>query len=291
MEKKVIVEEITHLLEVIAEQTETIGKHKAYIPQIELDIIMRNIRNLYERYNELGKLNTLDAPVTKYVEEKMVAEAAKQVVPEIPAAQVAPPVVAEIVEVREVLPVAAEMPADVENTVAETLFTEDTLFVEEKKEEPAVIEEILNPVVEVPEKIEASENAEKKTKLPKKAVADLFSIATNTTIADKFRTENKTLNEKFSNPDKKGKSIADKLQEKPIKDLKAAIGINDKFKFINELFDGNLQGYNECIDKLNGFVSFEEAGSFLDSLKNQNNWANENESFAKLSDMIIRRYL
>lgn len=283
MEKKVIADEIKHLIEVITEQNDTIKKHTSYIPQIELDITMGNIRNLYERYNELQKLNSLDAPVSKYVEEKKAFEVAKTVVHEISTEKEVPQVVAEIVEVREI-PVVAE------ETVSSTLFAGTPPVVEEKKEEPVVAEKISKHVSEVNENKEVLEASEKKTKAHKKASADLFSTAA-TTLADKFKDETKSINEKFSNSEKKEKSLADKMQEKPIKDLKAAIGINDKFKFINELFDGNLQAYNDCVAKLNAFASFEEAGNFLDGLRVENNWANDNESLATLSDMVIRRYL
>jgi hypothetical protein len=324
MEKKVIVEEITHLVEVITEQNAAINEHGAYIPQIELDITMGNIRNLYERYSELQKLNSIDAPVSKYVEEKKTVDVLKQVVPEIPVVKAVQPVVAEIVEVQEIPVVVTEQTIVVEEKISETLFTEDisvkeekkvepevvaespvvveekapvTLFaedipvMEEKKIEPAVVEKVQENIVEIIETNEVDEITEKKTKTVKKASVDLFSSST-VTVADKFKGESHSINERFSSStDKKEKSLADKLHEKPIMDLKAAIGINDKFKFINELFDGNLQAYNECVTKLNGFTSFEEAGTFLDLLKKEYGWANENESFTKLTEMVIRRYL
>lgn len=323
MEKKVIVEEITHLIEVITEQNESINEHRAYIPQIELDITMGNIRNLYERYNELQKLNSLEAPVSKYVEEKKTVEVSKQVVLETPVVKVVSPVVAEIAEVQEIPAVITEQTVVIEEKVSETLFTEVTSVVEEKKVEPAivaespavveekahgslfeenipvveeikvepaVVEKVQENIVEIIESKEDDEITEKKTKTVKKVSADLFSSST-VTVADKFKGESHSINERFSSSDKKEKSLAAKLHEKPILDLKAAIGINDKFKFINELFDGNLQAYNDCVAKLNGFTSFEEAGNFLDSLKGQNSWANENESFTKLTEMVIRRYL
>ena len=44
-----------------------------------------------------------------------------------------------------------------------------------------------------------------------------------------------------------------------MKDLKDAIGINEKFLFINELFDGNLQDYSEALNKLNAFENLQSA--------------------------------
>ena len=47
-----------------------------------------------------------------------------------------------------------------------------------------------------------------------------------------------TLGEKMMGEDR---SLAAKLQQNPVQDLKAAIGINDKFLFVNELFGGSME--------------------------------------------------
>lgn len=275
MEKKVISQEITHLLEVINEQTTLIHSHPSYIPQIELDIVCENIRKLYERFYELQKLNSIEAPVVKFVESVKEKEV------------IAP--VETIIETPAVEALVSEPIAEVKiEEPVDELKAEEPVIVKPIEPDPVKIVEELEQLADLTLK-EATPEPEKKSKSQKKPALDLFN--TPTTIADKFKGENKSLNEKFSTTEKKEKSIADKLQEKPINDLKGAIGINDKFKFINELFDGNLQAYNDTISKLNSFKSFTEAGSFLDQIKIEYGWANENDSYTKLSDMVIRRYL
>jgi hypothetical protein len=68
--------------------------------------------------------------------------------------------------------------------------------------------------------------------------------------------------------------------------LKSLIGINDKFLFINELFDGNLKEYNEAIETLSGFKDSRAAMEFLNLLREKNMWETSSRAFVKLKGMI-----
>ena len=50
--------------------------------------------------------------------------------------------------------------------------------------------------------------------------------------------------------------LSDALQEVPVKDLKKAIGVNDRFLFINELFRGDEVMYERSIKTINSFSIF-----------------------------------
>ena len=47
-------------------------------------------------------------------------------------------------------------------------------------------------------------------------------------------------------------------RSEPVTDLRRAIGINDKFLMIRDLFDGDARAYEEAIGKLNAFDDFDE---------------------------------
>ena len=81
------------------------------------------------------------------------------------------------------------------------------------------------------------------------------------------------------------------MQKNPISDLKAAIGINEKFLFINELFKGKLDEYKNAIEHLNNLESFNKAIQYLNQLKDSYEWEEDTEAFLKLYDFIHRRYL
>jgi hypothetical protein len=105
-------------------------------------------------------------------------------------------------------------------------------------------------------------------------------------ISDKFQKESNSLHEKFNTEDK---SISTRLKSNPILDLRKAIGINDRFTFINELFDGNKAKYDIFIDSICQAQSASEIKEILDTETMKSEW-HEKPSFMILSD-LINRYL
>ena len=85
-------------------------------------------------------------------------------------------------------------------------------------------------------------------------------------------------------------SIAARLQYNPINDLRSAIGINDKFLIMNQLFKGSMEQYNSAIERLNGFYNYEDAEIFLGSLKILHDWAADLPANEKLLHFVKRRY-
>lgn len=76
----------------------------------------------------------------------------------------------------------------------------------------------------------------------------------------------------------------------PVEHLKQLISINDKFTFINELFDGSLKEYNEAIETLNGFRMKNDAFGYLDLLRKKNLWELESGTLMKLKEIVERYY-
>ena len=85
-------------------------------------------------------------------------------------------------------------------------------------------------------------------------------------------------------------SIAARLQYNPINDLRSAIGINDKFLIMNQLFKGSMEQYNSAIERLNGFFNYEDAEIFLGSLKILHDWTDDLPANEKLLHFVKRRY-
>jgi flagellar motor protein MotB len=81
-------------------------------------------------------------------------------------------------------------------------------------------------------------------------------------LADKFSTA-ETIGKKASSV-KQDDVITSVMHNKPISDIGAAIGINDKFYFIRELFSGDTRAYQDTIKRLNSSVSLGEAMKILD---------------------------
>ena len=87
------------------------------------------------------------------------------------------------------------------------------------------------------------------------------------------------------------KSLAARLQRKPVSDLITAIGINDKFLFLNELFGGSMEKYNKSIRSLNSFSTLLGAKTYMSELQIEFQWDCTSEAYKKLNDLVERRFI
>ena len=81
-------------------------------------------------------------------------------------------------------------------------------------------------------------------------------------LADRF-SQSGTLGDAIS-PVRQDEAITTAMHSKPIADIGAAIGINDRFYFIRELFSGDSLAYSDTIRRLNASSSLGEAMRILD---------------------------
>ena len=100
------------------------------------------------------------------------------------------------------------------------------------------------------------------------------------------RTE--SLNDKL----KQGKAeLIEVLKETPIKDLRKAIGINDRFLFINDLFRGDEVMYERSIKTINSFNIFPEAEYWITrELKTKLGWDTELPVVVQFDQLVKRRF-
>lgn len=87
-------------------------------------------------------------------------------------------------------------------------------------------------------------------------------------------------------------SVAEKMTHTPIKDLTIAIGLNQKFQFIKELFDADADAYKSAVSKLNSFSGGSEAEQFLrNELMATYGWNEEEPLVISFTELVQRRYL
>jgi hypothetical protein len=83
--------------------------------------------------------------------------------------------------------------------------------------------------------------------------------------------------------------VAHILHEVPIRDLKKAISINDRHRFIEDLFRGDETMYERSIKTINNFNNYAEAEFWMQrELKLKLAWDNSS-SQVKLFDQLVRR--
>ncbi|MCB0396766.1 MAG: hypothetical protein KDD36_08940 [Flavobacteriales bacterium] len=127
----------------------------------------------------------------------------------------------------------------------------------------------------------------------KAVVSDLFSQDEQTskpspeTKGEKPRVTNEYVKDKRSAKD--DTTVGGDLGNKPISDLNNAIGIHERFLFINELFGGDMETYNESLDRIANLDSREAAYSYLKPFKEKFQWS-EKESAEVFFNLVDRRF-
>ena len=111
-----------------------------------------------------------------------------------------------------------------------------------------------------------------------KSTLDLFSEAQDDSLATVLQK---------SNPP----NVGERLEHSHVGDLREGIGINDKFQFINELFNGDMDQYNRTLDELNNFSSLQVALTYLSELSVQYDFQKTGMAFQKLKALLDKKYV
>lgn len=85
--------------------------------------------------------------------------------------------------------------------------------------------------------------------------------------------------------------VSTMLDETPVRDLKKAISINDRYLFINHLFRGDENMYERSIKTINGFNIFPEAQYWIQrELKVKLSWLEDNPTVQLFDQLVKRRF-
>jgi len=82
--------------------------------------------------------------------------------------------------------------------------------------------------------------------------------------------------------------ISSRLQAKPIKNLAANIGINEKFLYIRELFGNDAKKYEHAIEIMNNAASFNDAYNYM---IREYTWDMDSEIVQGLLEMVRRKFI
>ncbi len=85
--------------------------------------------------------------------------------------------------------------------------------------------------------------------------------------------------------------LANNFQDTPIVDLKKAIGVNDRYLFINELFRGDETMFERSLKTINSFAIFPEAHYWIQrELKVKLGWNERSEIVGHFDQLVKRRF-
>jgi copper chaperone CopZ len=132
-----------------------------------------------------------------------------------------------------------------------SFFTEviDHVIVHESKKNEEVTEELFIPEIEnPPPSIEEFSNLTKKS-------------AESAILADTFRLSNR-MNEKLGHLNE-DEDFTDLLKSRHLTNLREAIGVNDKFLFIKEIFKNDRDAYNLAMSRLEQATNIEDAKAII----------------------------
>ena len=108
------------------------------------------------------------------------------------------------------------------------------------------------------------------------------------TLADKFIKEDNSINKQMMT---NNQARFQKLNETPVANLRTAIGINDKFMFVNELFKGEMKEYDIVIQEINAAFDESSALEILNQKLTARGTADKADAVSKLCSFIHRRFM
>lgn len=106
------------------------------------------------------------------------------------------------------------------------------------------------------------------------------------TLGDTFGRQTDRLNEKMG-VRKEDDELIEIIKSKHINSLSEAIGINDKFVFIRELFNGNSELYNKTISSLDNSGNLDDASTILMNFTGDNT---KNKTAKQLLELVKRKF-
>lgn len=253
MDRKTLKNAIEDKLEVIAEQFDIIRGHQGKIPAIELDLVMANIRELYELFLYLEKTNAAEQTASR---EKT------------PRKELQP------------LPPVASSPPEKPPSPSEAL----------PDARPAAMKE------PDPGSGDKTPDEQVGAMAREKVAFDLFSdspvkapVAAAEAVAEDLPPAARDPEPQEVRPTSGPPPLSETVRNN-YKDLRSLIGINQKFRFINELFDGNLRIYDETIAKLNKCQASSEAEAILNDLRQVYGWKTSEETAQLFFKAVYERF-
>ena len=85
-------------------------------------------------------------------------------------------------------------------------------------------------------------------------------------------------------------SINARFNDSKLETLVGAFSLNQKLRYINELFDGSSESFSYAIKSLDAKPTMDEAKEIISSLASEHEWDTEEESVIEFMAVLNRRY-
>jgi len=301
---------IVNLLGTIVKRSEIIEKQSGARNLLEIDLAMEDIRLLYREMDRLRKFTEAANTDNTFHTPERIVQTAKAEKPTPPVSRVVThpvdPSPADQYSSQRVEEVKAPVAAQPEETKVQPKPepVKEAAPVAEAVKQPEEEKKPIPPAPPAPQRVvnEPSDNGNAgkaarmetppaKTK-EQHVAAEADEKNSKKLVGEKYMAGQNSIHERLAQM-KDDKSIGARMQFKPIVSIKDAIGLNEKFLFINELFGGDINAYNQSVSDLNSCPSIHEAFELLNNLTNEYQWDGQRsaETIEKLANLVQRRFM
>lgn len=263
-------------------------KNNDQISQIESDILKSRIQGLYMTFLELGKKESVPESISL---EKDVSEFEKnyKVIEDLK-----PEPDPEDETFRDDMTFIEETESPEIKESADVQVEEDE-SVEAIKEEVKVVEKqgldseplsapVSEPEIDVVTGKEEGLNINEELEV-ENIINDKIVQPSKEVVSDLYKNKQKYRNESLQK-ERVTSDISSKFHNNPITDIASSIGINDKFRYVRELFDGDSSKYSSTIEVLNQVGSEVDAVNYL---KDNFSWDMEDKLVSRLLELTRRK--
>jgi hypothetical protein len=274
---KILIKDMAELEELIAEMK---SSHRFDI--LEMEFIHTRAKGVLQL---LQMLEQKEEPALKKAEEPAaIVEKLKEKVEEAVQAVVLTAGLQQEQIIHEVL--LAEEPEEKAEVKLEVPVNPEPVY--ETQPEPVQVQAEVKDQVQAEVKDQARAEGKDQERAEVKEIADGEVLLENNHHAE----PGSRLGESFL----KGKSLNDmitdqvklefKLSNRPVSSIQSSIGINDRFQYIRELFDGDNKKYTEAVKTLDSMHNVKEAVEYL---RSNYRWK-KNETSLKFVNLVKRRF-
>lgn len=141
------------------------------------------------------------------------------------------------------------------------------------------------PIEAVPDGTDAGESAEADPVVHGSFADELAAAAPGAVLGEVINHDVQTLADTIAPPRDRASEL---LRNEPVTDLRRAIGINDRFLLIRDLFGGDSAAYEAAIDALNGFDNLDDCMIYI---AEHYAWNPNSDGAVLLMELLERKYL
>jgi hypothetical protein len=182
--------------------------------------------------------------------------------------------------------IVIETESDEEEEIGDIVIEEDNL--EEIDQEDA--EEDGGILIEKDEDESEHENMDDQFSPMSRSAQATVQSPQPTTVNEKFVEEKATLNQRFERKEPAA-SIAEAHESGKISEIQKNISVNQRYMFINDLFDNDPKAYNDALEEIENSNSFDDSVELLvQKYSKEYDWDMNSDEVKELLKVIFKRF-